>query len=233
VITGLTVGAFSFYAGASAEVGAGVKVGNIGAGASSGTEREVLKEDGNADSCAAATQADANAPDGCGALLRVEVVPIDRIFGGDTTTTTVADGSGGGGGSSTSSNPTDVSTAPTTDPDLDKKLRNARIISGSGYAGMVAGLGLLAVGVRMYSSNKSKLEAEQGTDTVSPDRQSNLSKASTGLTLTFVGAGVSVVGMGLAVWGMTRSKNLRTRAGMAFSPLLGPGMAGIGASGRF
>lgn len=231
VITGLTVGAFSFYAGASAEVGAGVKVGNIGAGASSGTEREVLKEDGNADACAAATQADANAPDGCGALLRVEVVPIDRIFGGDTTTTT-ADGSGGGV-SSPSSNPTDVPTSPTADPDLDKKLRNARIITGSGYAGMVAGLGLLAVGVRMYSSNKSKLEAEIGTDTVSPDRQSNISKATTGLTLTFVGAGVSVLGLGLATWGMIRTKNLKTRAGMVFSPLLGPGMAGIGAQGRF
>jgi hypothetical protein len=232
VITGLTLGAFSFYAGASAEVGAGVKVGNIGAGASSGTEREVLKEDGNADACAAATQADANAPDGCGALLRVEVVPIDRIFGGDTTTTT-ADGSGGGGGSSTSSNPTDVPTAPTTDPDLDKKLRNARIISASGYVGMAAGLGLLVVGVRMYSSNKSKLEAEMGTDTVSPDRQSNISKATTGLTLTFVGAGVSVLGLGLTTWGLIRTKNLKTRAGMAFSPLLGPTMAGIGASGRF
>jgi hypothetical protein len=231
VVTGLTLGAFSFYAGASAEVGAGVKVGNIGAGASSGTEREVLKEDGNADACAAATQADANAPDGCGALLRVEVVPIDRIFGGDTTTT-VADGSGGGDGTSTS-NPTDVPTAPTTDPDLDKKLRNARLIYVSGYVGMAAGIGLLSGGLLMYNKNKTKLQEERGTDTVSPDRQSNLRKASTGLTLLFVGAGVSVLGLGLTTWGMIRTKNLKTRAGMAFSPLLGPGMAGIGASGRF
>jgi hypothetical protein len=228
VITGLTVGAFSFYAGASAEVGAGVKVGNIGAGASSGTEREVLKEDGNADSCAAATQSDVNAPDGCGALLRVEVVPIDRIFGGSTT---VADGSGGTSPSTSSSSSTDV-TYPGTDPELEKKLRNARIISSSGYVGMAAGIGLLAVGVRMFSSNKSKLEAEVGADTVSPDRQSNLGKARTGIVLTYVGAGVGALGLGLATWGTIRAKNLRTRS-VAFAPLLGPGMAGVGAQGRF
>ena len=76
VITGITLGAFSFYAGATAEVGAGVKVGNIGAGASSGTEREVLKEDGNADSCAIASQSDAAAPDAV--RLSLGAIP-DRV----------------------------------------------------------------------------------------------------------------------------------------------------------
>jgi hypothetical protein len=226
VITGLTLGAFSFYAGASAEVGAAVKVGNIGAGGSHGSEREVLKEDGNADSCAAASQQDTVAPNGCGALLRVEVVPIDRIFN-NTGTTTTADGSGGG----TSTTPSD-GPIPGADPRLDKKLRNAKILSASGYVGMLGGIGLLAVGIRMYSSNKSKLEAEVGTTTVSGERQSNISKAQTGLVLTYAGAGLAVVGVGLAAWGLVRQKNLQSR-GVAFSPLVGPGMAGVGAQGRF
>lgn len=56
VITGLTVGAFSFYTGASAGVGAGVKIGQVGVGASSSSDQEVLKQDGNEDSCAMAEQ---------------------------------------------------------------------------------------------------------------------------------------------------------------------------------
>jgi hypothetical protein len=227
VVTGLTLGAFSFYAGASAEVGAAVKVGNIGAGGSHGSEREVLKEDGNADSCAAATQQDTVAPNGCGALLRVEVVPIDRIFNSGGGTTTTADGSGGG----TSTTPSD-GPIPGADPELAKKLRNATIISSSGYVGMIGGIGLLAVGIRMYSSNKSKLEAEMGGTTVSADRQKNIRNATTGLTLTYAGAGLAVVGVGLAAFGLVRKKNLQSR-GVAFSPLVGPGMAGVGAQGRF
>src|SRR5688500_12413960 len=83
VVTGITVGAFSFYTGASAEIGAGVQIGNIaGAGAKSGHEREVINQDGNEASCTSDDPAATTPPNGCGALLRVEVVPIDRIFSG-------------------------------------------------------------------------------------------------------------------------------------------------------
>ncbi|MBC8071153.1 MAG: hypothetical protein IAG13_22700, partial [Deltaproteobacteria bacterium] len=86
VVTGITVGAFSFYTGASAEIGAGVQVGNIaGAGAKSGHEREVINQDGNEASCTSNDPAATTPPNGCGALLRVEVVPIDRIFSAPAT----------------------------------------------------------------------------------------------------------------------------------------------------
>ncbi|MBW2522537.1 MAG: hypothetical protein JRI23_00100, partial [Deltaproteobacteria bacterium] len=76
VISGLTAGAFEFYAGASAEVGAGAEVGGVGAGARSGAERELLNRDGNAEACSVATSEDVEPPEGCGALLRVEVAPL-------------------------------------------------------------------------------------------------------------------------------------------------------------
>jgi hypothetical protein len=76
VITGLTTGAFEFYAGASAEVGAGVDVAGVGAGARSGAKRELINRDGDPEACALTTSDDTQPPDGCGAALRVEVAPL-------------------------------------------------------------------------------------------------------------------------------------------------------------
>lgn len=78
VITGLTAGAFEFYTGASAEVGVGVDVaGTAGGGASSSSDKEVLNIDGEMDACDQASNADTSPPERCGAVLRVEVVPIE------------------------------------------------------------------------------------------------------------------------------------------------------------
>lgn len=229
VITGLTVGAFQFYSGAGAEVGAGVKVQNVGVGASSSSQQELLKSDGDANSCEGSNSSDEVAPEGCGALLRVEVVPIDRIFGGPTTT---ASNGGGSSSSGSSSSSPDTGTPIGADPELDKKIRNATLLMSSGYLGLLGGLAMLGVGARMYSSNKSELAAEVGQSEVSADRQSNIRNANIGVTLTYVGAGVSVLGAGLAMWGLARTKKLKSQ-GMAMSPLLGPGMAGVGVRGRF
>ncbi len=227
VITGLTVGAFRFYSGAAAEVGAGVKVHNVGAGAKSSSEQELLKSDGDADSCAVASSSDAAAPEGCAALLRVEVVPVDRIFGGQTAS------SSGGSSSGGSSSPTDSGPAPGTDPELEKKIRTANALKAVGYIGVLGGLGLAVGGAAVFRSNKSKLEAEVGEDTVSGDRQSNIRKAQTGLALVYGGAGVAVVGVGLTLWASIRTKNLRNRAAMAATPMFGAGMAGLSLQGRF
>jgi hypothetical protein len=70
VVTGVTVGSFTFSAGALLEVGAGVA--GV-AGARTAGERETLTRDGEAAACASATpQADAP-PDRCGAIVRIEV----------------------------------------------------------------------------------------------------------------------------------------------------------------
>jgi hypothetical protein len=78
VITGVQVGAFEFFAGGEAEVGAGARVAGAGAGARSTASHEVLNSDGQAVACEGATTADGRPPEGCGALLRLELTPISR-----------------------------------------------------------------------------------------------------------------------------------------------------------
>jgi hypothetical protein len=76
VISALTIGAFDFVAGGSADVGARVNVAGAGAGGDSSASREVLDSDGDEQSCAAATSSDHGPPDGCGAIVRLEVMPV-------------------------------------------------------------------------------------------------------------------------------------------------------------
>jgi hypothetical protein len=76
VITGLTAGAFEFSSGASSSAGAGV--GALGAGAGSRSERskELINRDGQPEECSNSSSADERPPDGCAALLRIEVTPL-------------------------------------------------------------------------------------------------------------------------------------------------------------
>ena len=76
IVTALTVGAFEFFAGADAEGGAGATVAGTGAGVRGSSKRETLNQAGDEASCAQATAEDAAPPYGCGALLRLEVIPI-------------------------------------------------------------------------------------------------------------------------------------------------------------
>lgn len=76
VITAVTVGAFEFSAGTSAEAGAGANVLGAGAGAQTKNEKETLNKDGDKNDCEKASADDKTPPFGCGALLRLEVVPL-------------------------------------------------------------------------------------------------------------------------------------------------------------
>lgn len=78
IIAGLTAGAFEFFAGADAEVGGGVHVMDAGVGATSRATRETLTSDGDKEACAEASAGDPTPPDGCGALLRVDVLPLKK-----------------------------------------------------------------------------------------------------------------------------------------------------------
>jgi hypothetical protein len=75
VLTGLTVGAFEFYAGAGRTVEAGVES-LLGAGLSGETSsaNETIMRDGDATACV--QRASAKPPEGCRALLRIEATPI-------------------------------------------------------------------------------------------------------------------------------------------------------------
>jgi hypothetical protein len=76
VIAALTTGSFTFSAGGDAEVGAGVAVGNAGAGGKSTAKKETLQSDGDESACARSTATDKAPPEGCGALLQIEVTSL-------------------------------------------------------------------------------------------------------------------------------------------------------------
>jgi hypothetical protein len=76
VVTGMTVGAFALSAGGTDELGGGATVVGMGVRASARDERETLSRDGDARMCAGATQDDTKPPRSCGAVVRVEVVPL-------------------------------------------------------------------------------------------------------------------------------------------------------------
>ncbi len=75
-IYGAAVGAFDFYAGGAAQVGGGAVVGGVGASAHSTADREALTKNGDPSACAKSSTDDKAPPQGCGAIIRVEVVPL-------------------------------------------------------------------------------------------------------------------------------------------------------------
>jgi hypothetical protein len=102
VVSALTVGAFEFYAGAEAQLGAKAAVAGAGASGASATQRELLNADGTMSACDAAKTGDKAPPEGCGAVVRLEVSPIappkgeaPRALGAPASGPTVAHGAGG------------------------------------------------------------------------------------------------------------------------------------------
>lgn len=222
VVTGLTVGSFSFYTGKSAAVGAGVTVGNVGGGASSTSDQQVLKTDGDVAACVSSTTADEQPPEGCGALLRVEVVPIDRVFVNPSTPTP-------GGSAST----TDDDVPADTD-ELQKQLTNARTLTFVGYGGAAVGLGMAAAGYFLFTRNKGRLETEADAITISPDRGQYNSRARLGAGLGWGGIGLAVVSGAFGVFANSRYTTLQRKVRLgSVAPAVGPKSAGVVVQGRF
>ncbi len=76
VVRAVTVGAFDFHTGAASDVSGGAKVGPAGVGASSSSSRETLAKDGATAACDKSATTDVDPPANCGALVRIEVVPL-------------------------------------------------------------------------------------------------------------------------------------------------------------
>ncbi len=76
VIAAAQVGAFEFFAGGEGEFGAGVAVQRAGVGVRSSATRETLGSDGDVHACAAAPFSPGRPSAHCGALLRIEMVPL-------------------------------------------------------------------------------------------------------------------------------------------------------------
>ncbi len=77
VVTALTVGAFDFFTAARASVGGGGSVGGAGASAQSAAGRETLNKDGDEAACAKGRSTDLHAPEGCQALVRLELMKVE------------------------------------------------------------------------------------------------------------------------------------------------------------
>lgn len=76
IISGFTVGAFEFFAGADASVAGGASVLGAGVGASSKAQRSTLSSDGDARACRGAPAGPNAPPTDCGALIRLETAEI-------------------------------------------------------------------------------------------------------------------------------------------------------------
>ena len=76
VVSALEVGAFDFYAGAGTSVGGSAGALGAGGGGNAKASKELLNSDGRMNGCDAASTSDGKPPDGCGAILRLEVVPL-------------------------------------------------------------------------------------------------------------------------------------------------------------
>ncbi len=87
LIAAMTAGAFELATVASAQVGAKADVVGTGAGASSESAREVLNRDGDPRACADSASSADKPPAGCGALLRVEVEPLEGFLRGKSAQT--------------------------------------------------------------------------------------------------------------------------------------------------
>jgi hypothetical protein len=145
VISGLTVGAFQFYAGRGLSAGAAVELGNAGGGASTSRERSLLSSDGDLTACTAAAASDPSPPGQCAALLRLEVLPIvaapAAVPPASTTTNVVA--------SELADSPPPLARGTVNDiirndPGLYKRYRRARSLVTAGAVMIpVGGVGLI------------------------------------------------------------------------------------------
>jgi hypothetical protein len=76
VVSGMTTGAFELSAGGTASVGGQAGGFGAGVGGKSSSSKETLERDGHEEKCEGASRA-GEPPDGCGAVLRLDLVPIE------------------------------------------------------------------------------------------------------------------------------------------------------------
>lgn len=94
VVSLIQVGAFEFYSGSKADLGADVEVEGVAGGGRSSSEQEILNRDGDPAACEAASVDAAAPPQNCGALLRLELSPIDGVGAGGASSAGSGSGSG-------------------------------------------------------------------------------------------------------------------------------------------
>lgn len=217
VLTGLTVGAFSLMTGASTEAGASVGVGGAGAGGAVTRARELLASDGDPSRCEGESF-DEVPMTGCGAVLRVEAVPL-------------------AGGAPVAMAPTIVAPEPiATDQGPDEAERervrarrrsatwrgvgiSSAVLSGASLGMMIGG----AVVLMQYNDDTFGIDYEE----TPADR----SKRSLGTGL-LIGGITGFLGLGALSVGAFRASN-RSRGLSGFSAVASRRFTGVTLTGRF
>jgi hypothetical protein len=222
VVTGLTVGAFTFSAGQGAALGGSAQMGNAGAGAQSSSSSELLNTDGDRDACVKASQNDFEPPPGCGSLLRVELVPVDE---GGIPAPMPSTAANDRAPQDTGPTPPSPKATPEEVLALEKKANNMRLVYLSGYLGAVA-FGLTSsVGFAMVRSSASDVEASK-TDLGL--REDAISKYRTGQILAWGGLGAAVLSAGVGMVGLAGQNKAKARLkSLSFAPTRGGASFGV------
>ncbi len=230
VVTGLSVGAFVFYSGAGADIGVGADVKGTGVevGTGSTASRELLSRDGDLAACVQ-TDDVTGAPPGCGALLQVEVVPIDR----PEPTTTSSTGTGAIG----LTNTTAVAGEDLSTDKLDRQIKVMAFTALSGYAVGVAGVLTTVFGIRIASTYTSAASGDLIGQADSATRDKYISRFTASQIMLYGGLGGAALGLGIGLWASLRTNKLRNErstrlAGVDVSPVHGGGLF-VGTAWRF
>lgn len=229
VVTGISVGAFVFYSGAGADIGVGVDVKGtgVGAGVGSSASRELLSRDGDLAACIQ-TDDESGPPPGCGSLLQVEVVPIDRP---EMTTSTSATPIG----KLTDTN--QVAGEDLATDKLDRQIKVMAFTALSGYAVGAAGVLLVVFGLRINNGYNEDASYDLVGGAGSPERDKFVSRFNASRGMLYGGIGGTVLGLGIGLAATIRAKKLRNErstrlAGVEVSPVPGGGMF-FGSAWRF
>jgi hypothetical protein len=220
-VLGLSAGAFEFSAQAGAEVKAGGKALGVAAGGASSASKELLNRDGYRSACERSTLSDAEPPDGCGALLRVEVAPIAQV---NPATLPV--------GAPYYYTPSSGYAPPAPPPELGP--RSGREVGGIiatsvGAAGL--GVGLVAGVVAL--AQKTNLADECTDGHCGPSKADAIGSyhaATTTSTVGFVAGGV-LFGSGIVLLATAPPRAKKPAKSAWIAPTLGP--LGLGLEGGF
>jgi hypothetical protein len=208
-ISAVSVGAFTLAAGGAQEAGGGVDLKVVGGGARTASKREELKSGGNVASCEAASRKDTEPPEGCGALLRIELIPMPsrgaaRVAPVPTATATDPPLPAPTPTSTARSAP--VATARPSAPDRSHPTpatkapaQGSPLLVGSLYMTSFGLLGLLVGGLGATGAKKT---AEEECDDRGICTQKGADARKTGRTMALianVGAGVTALGIGLLI----------------------------------
>jgi hypothetical protein len=222
VLTGLTVGAFSMYAGAATEASAELGFARAGVGGRHTARHELLASDGDPTRCD--TPWDETGVDACAALLRVEAVPIagdpEPLF---APTSATAPSSVTQPGDPLDPRPLD------TVQTRRRAERQAAAWRGTAIAsGMLAGASLSGIigGTVLLVQYK---DDTFGLDVVPTEADLRKRKTGTGL---LIGGTAGLLGFTtLAV--AARQAAIRNQRHARIAPSVGPTFAGVMVTGRF